>query len=925
MKCGVGSQFRLKLMLWSVFSLCAITVVIADTNEQPDGLLPEYNNGEILLPSDQPVKPEEQKPVESGKQNESGNNGIVEELKTPVLLITDNQDINRKLTAAVYNKVKEIREQKEQDIQSSKPEELPIVSEKVKPEASQQTLPEEVVPEHILSEKLNKEPEVLPDQTSSEQTPSDQAPTENLLSEDERIDQLFGKHHGQGMQEASKPTPEQIVNAVAVQQEMIEVQPDQRSWWQRMTNGINRLLGGKNNEKTCTVEGLVGNFSIGVGRLIEVLRSGKFPSRFLNRAIFHGPPGNGKTTLAKRMSEIAGWEFIEVSAPTLVTQYQGSGPENVKKYFDDAVEKAKAGIRTIIFFDEIDAIASPRHADENNREYSSATQALWLWLDIIRNDEYLLKHVFVVFATNEFSRLHKTLVDRFGTNVFEIGYPDLETRKALWKQCFDKYNVQFSQNSMYEELASLTDGLSMRAISDTVDSIMADHDMAQRRNGNQTNTIISLDQIKDRLSLRKDLARESIVEKVKDSIDTNADRLIKLGHIVTAAEIVAGAAATAGITTYVYHKAMSMLPAKEEEKVVQQPIIITVQPSEKTRTEKAIAWVKKQLPWTTPEVEKIEIQGMAGKYPKQVAAIIEQLKDPKARVGLNRLILYGPPGTGKSMLAKQMAKLANCEFIEFSGASAVNKYQGSGAEAIKNIFEEMRIRNKATGKRVVLDIEEVDGFVADYGSKGSDNGRDHLAATQELWLNLDKIKNDSRFFVVCTTNKMKELHATFKDRFGQNIVEIPMPDAAMRKEVVDYHLRDQGIQLNDHIKQEIIDRTDGLSNRKISDIVGSVANEAVINKGKGKALRIDEIYEIIEQSRRATDKTVKDYAKEYSEEYHAFAELATAAQGAKMLGQIALGVPATAVGIYETLFYFGGGQLPSWLGMVKALKGHLGL
>src|SRR5699024_9785322 len=72
--------------------------------------------------------------------------------------------------------------------------------------------------------------------------------------------------------------------------------------------------------------------------------------------IFTGPPGTGKTHLARIISSVAEAEFYLVSGPSIVSKWVGESEDTLRRLFDAASKKDRA----IIFFDEIDSIASHR-------------------------------------------------------------------------------------------------------------------------------------------------------------------------------------------------------------------------------------------------------------------------------------------------------------------------------------------------------------------------------------------------------------------------------------------------------------------------------------------------------------------------------------------------------------------------------------
>ena len=74
-----------------------------------------------------------------------------------------------------------------------------------------------------------------------------------------------------------------------------------------------------------------------------------------------GPPGTGKTMLAKAVAGEAGVPFMAVSASSFVEEYSGGGPARLRDMF----KQAKKHTPCIIFMDELDAIGKKREKDAN--------------------------------------------------------------------------------------------------------------------------------------------------------------------------------------------------------------------------------------------------------------------------------------------------------------------------------------------------------------------------------------------------------------------------------------------------------------------------------------------------------------------------------------------------------------------------------
>merc|ERR1740124_1774008 len=72
--------------------------------------------------------------------------------------------------------------------------------------------------------------------------------------------------------------------------------------------------------------------------------------------LFYGPPGCGKTLLAKAIANECQANFISIKGPELLTMYFGESEANVRDVFD----KARSAAPCVLFFDELDSIASAR-------------------------------------------------------------------------------------------------------------------------------------------------------------------------------------------------------------------------------------------------------------------------------------------------------------------------------------------------------------------------------------------------------------------------------------------------------------------------------------------------------------------------------------------------------------------------------------
>ena len=168
--------------------------------------------------------------------------------------------------------------------------------------------------------------------------------------------------------------------------------------------------------------------------------------------LLYGPPGNGKTLVAKAVAHRAKATFIRMIGSELVQKYIGEGARLVRDVFNIAREKAPS----IVFIDEIDAVGSRRTYDgtTGSSEVNRTMVQLLAELDGFdaRGD------VRIVAATNRIDLLDPALLrpGRFD-RIIEIPMPDAEGRKEIFK--IHTRNMKL-ENVDLEELVKITEGLS---------------------------------------------------------------------------------------------------------------------------------------------------------------------------------------------------------------------------------------------------------------------------------------------------------------------------------------------------------------------------------------------------------------------------------------------------------------------------------
>ncbi|CAH1416184.1 unnamed protein product [Lactuca virosa] len=439
--------------------------------------------------------------------------------------------------------------------------------------------------------------------------------------------------------------------------------------------------------------------------------------------LLHGPPGCGKTKLAHAIANETGVPFYKISATELVSGISGASEENIRELFSKAYRTAPS----IVFIDEIDAIASKRENLQREMERRIVTQLMTCMDEshrVTKPDDTSKNlepsdnkpgYVLVIGATNRPDAVDPALrrPGRFDREI-SLGVPDENARIKI----LEVLTRDLKREDAFDlvKIARATPGF-----------VGADLAALVNKAGN-----LAMKRIID--------GRKS--ELSKESEEENEDWWRKAWTVEEMEKL-----------------CITMLDFEVAAK--------QIQPSSRREGFSSIPNVKWEdvggLDILRREFDRYIVRRI--KYPDEYEEYGVDLE--------TGFLLYGPPGCGKTLIAKAVANEAGANFIHIKGPELLNKYVGESELAVRTIFSRAR-----TCSPCILFFDEIDALTTKRGKEG---GWVVERLLNQLLIELDGADQRKGVYVIGATNRPEVMDRAVlrPGRFGK-LLYVPLPSADER-------------------------------------------------------------------------------------------------------------------------------------------------
>jgi transitional endoplasmic reticulum ATPase len=556
--------------------------------------------------------------------------------------------------------------------------------------------------------------------------------------------------------------------------------------------------------------------------------------------LLHGPPGTGKTLLAKAVANETSSHFTVINGPEIMSKFYGQSEENLRKIFDEAEKNSPS----IIFIDEIDAIASKREETKGEVERRVVAQLLALMDGLQSRGK-----VVVIAATNVPNILDPALrrPGRFDREV-EIGVPGKEGRLNILK-------IHTRNMALFTREWALNENKD-------IDEKSKNEVYELFKKGNKAKP--------------SDPELKKIYDKVsRDPRVVNLSELANITYGFVGADLSSLAREAAMVVLRRVLPELKFVKKDEGEPLPESILekLYVTQQDFKEALKVVRPSALREVLVEVPNVKWSSIGGLEEVKQELKEAVEWPLKNPQAfgRMGVHPpkgILLYGAPGTGKTLLAKAVATESEANFILVKGPELLSKWVGESEKAVREVFKKAR----QTAPTIIC-FDEIDSLAP---RRGAYTGSSHVteSVVNQLLTEMDGLEEMADIVVIASTNRPDMIDTALlrPGRFDR-IILTPVPEEKTRAEIFKVHTKNMPLK---NVKiEELAKKTAGYVGADIEAVCREAAMLALRKNIKASEITMKDFEDALEVVRPSA-------TKEIEKEYEGLKDQFTAARAKEM-------------------------------------------
>ncbi|MGE0792583.1 MAG: CDC48 family AAA ATPase [Candidatus Woesearchaeota archaeon] len=573
--------------------------------------------------------------------------------------------------------------------------------------------------------------------------------------------------------------------------------------------------------------------------------------------LLHGPPGTGKTLLAKAVAAESDSKFYVINGPEIMGKFYGQSEENLRKIFDEAEKNAPS----IIFIDELDAIAPKREESKGEVERRVVAQLLTI-MDGLKSRG----RVVVMAATNIPNSIDPALrrPGRFDREI-EINPPSIEARKKILKihtrnmPLQPTYEIETAKKSIEQKVLELkleiVDLKDEQLITNKKKLINSFEEMLKKLSGLNQN---DFEQIMGGVS-QSILSNDQKRDLDNLLLDTILSDFAQITHGFVGADLASLAKESAMV---VLRKVLEDLNIKDDEPIPQEVLTkIRITKEDMFTALKSVRpSAMREVLIEKPNVTYNSIGGLVTVKQELLEAVEWPLKHKPVfkRMGIKPpkgVLLYGPPGTGKTMLAKAIANESEANFISVKGPELLSKWVGESEKGIREIFKKARQVSPA-----IIFFDEIDAIAQN--RMGGHDDKVGARVVNQLLTEMDGMQELNDVIVIAATNRpdMMDTALLRPGRFDR-IILVGIPDTDARKNIFEVHTKEMPLA-KDVKLSELVSRTEGYVGADIEAVCREAAMLELRKKIDAKHVSMESFEEALKKVNPSATKEIQDAYEE---------------------------------------------------------------